>query len=56
MDLKNQIQDFLFVEKNALLNLHWTMDQFGKADFFKLQEVLNAKGKEDHLVDPLTLG
>ncbi|WP_268871773.1 hypothetical protein [Paucilactobacillus oligofermentans] len=38
-----------------LINLHWPMEAFEKADYFRFHEVLAAKEKEDRLVDPMSL-
>lgn len=55
MNLVNQVEDFDLFAKNALMNLHWSLDQFYDTDYFELMEVLNAKEEKDRLVDPLSL-
>lgn len=54
-ELKQQLDDLDMAEKEALVNLHWTLEQYENADFYDLQRVLNAKGKDNRQVDPLSL-
>lgn len=54
-ELKNQLADLDMAEKEALVNLHWTLDQYENADFYDLQRVLGAKDKDNRVVDPLSL-
>jgi hypothetical protein len=49
------LNSFDLAEKNALTNLHWTLEQYEDADYFRLNEVLSAKEEEDMPVDPLSL-
>lgn len=54
-ELKNQLENLDVAQKEALLNLHWTLEQYDNADFYDLQRVLNAKEEKDRTVDPLSL-
>lgn len=54
-ELKNQLENLDVAQKEALLNLHWTLEQYDNADFYDLQRVLNAKEEKDREVNPLDL-
>ncbi|WP_431462447.1 hypothetical protein [Streptococcus uberis] len=45
----------MLVEKQAILNFGWTIDDYENADYYKLLEVLNAKEAKDRVVDPMLL-
>ena len=53
--LKQELENLDLAEKEALMNLHWTLDDYENADFYKLQRVLNAKEEKDREIDPLSL-
>lgn len=38
--------------KQAMQYFHWTPDQYGEADYFQLQEFLNAEKPEEFNQDP----
>jgi hypothetical protein len=54
-ELENKLADFDLSAKAALLNLHWSIEQFDEANFYRLNEILAAKEPEERPVDPLTL-
>ncbi|EFD87505.1 hypothetical protein ACFIUV_08370 [Oenococcus oeni] len=53
--MTNELEDFDLFAKNALTNLHWSLDEFYETDYFELITVLNAKEKKERVVDPLEL-
>lgn len=46
-ELKNQLARFDKVEKDVLINLHWTLEDFEQSDFLRLCEVMKATGKQE---------
>jgi hypothetical protein len=52
--LENIIQDLDLAEKQALLNLGWTIDEYENADYYRLNEILSAKEPQDRVVDPMS--
>ncbi|BAP85954.1 hypothetical protein LOOC260_114180 [Paucilactobacillus hokkaidonensis JCM 18461] len=53
--MENTIEDLKIAERDCLLNMHWTLDQYEQADYFALNEILSAKDKKDRVVDPMSL-
>jgi len=45
----------LLVEKQAIINFGWTIDDYENADYYSLLEILNAKEMKDRAVDPMSL-
>ena len=52
-ELENVLQDLDLAEKQALINLGWTLDEYEDADYYRLNEVLAAKEAKDRAVDPM---
>ncbi|WP_164848069.1 hypothetical protein [Lacticaseibacillus hulanensis] len=38
--------------KSSLTQLHWTVDDFDKTDYYRLMQILGAREKEDRPIDP----
>ncbi len=53
-ELENIIQDLDLAEKQALINLGWTIDEYEDADYYRLNEILSAKEPQDRVVDPMS--
>jgi hypothetical protein len=53
--LQNKIEQFDYTEKQALIFLHWNLDDYEEADYYRLNEVLSAKEEKDRPIDPLSL-
>lgn len=41
--------------KTALQELHWSVQEYDDADYYRLREILNAKEPNDREVDPREL-
>lgn len=54
-ELKNQLEDFDVYARDALMNMHWTADQFDDTDYYRLMQIVGAKDPKDREVDPLAL-
>ncbi len=51
-ELENQLQDFRWMKKQAVMYFHWSMQDFDDADYFEMLEMMSAKDKKDRPVDP----
>ncbi|WP_369526432.1 hypothetical protein [Lacticaseibacillus paracasei] len=51
-ELKNKLEDFDYMGQNAMVNMHWTSDQFWDAEYFGFVTLLNAKNPKDRPIDP----
>ena len=51
-ELKNKLADFDYMGQNAMVNLHWTPDQFWDAEYFGFLMLLNAQNPKDRPIDP----
>lgn len=49
--VENKIREFDYMEKQAITNLHWSLEDYENTDFYRLCEVLKADGKQ--LEDPV---
>lgn len=53
-ELKNRLEDFDFAEKQAISNFGWSIDTFDETDYYRMSEVMSAKGQNNRAVDPLS--
>lgn len=51
-ELENQLQDFRWMKKQAVMYFHWSMQDFDDADYFEMLEMMSAKDKKDRPIDP----
>lgn len=51
-ELKNQLEDFRWSKKQAVVYFHWSLKDFDDADYFEMLEMMSAKDKKDRPVDP----
>lgn len=51
-EFKNQLQDFRWMKKQAVMYFHWSMQDFDEADYYEMLEMMSAKDKKDRPVDP----
>lgn len=51
-ELKNQLEDFRWSKKQAVVYFHWSLKDFDEADYFEMLEMMSAKDKKDRPVDP----
>lgn len=51
-ELENQVQDFRWMKKQAVMYFHWSMQDFDDADYFEMLEMMSAKDKKDRPIDP----
>ncbi|MFT8557885.1 hypothetical protein [Liquorilactobacillus hordei] len=52
-ELENRLEDLDLAEKQALTYLHILPSQYEEEDYYRMNEVLNAKEEKDREVDPL---
>lgn len=50
--LRNQLEDFRWSKKQAVVYFHWSLADFDEADYFEMLEMMSAKDKKDRIVDP----
>lgn len=53
--LQNKLENLDLAEKQALTYLHILPSQYEEEDFYRMNEVLNAREEKDREVDPLEL-
>ncbi|RHX74782.1 hypothetical protein D2U14_01370 [Lacticaseibacillus paracasei] len=51
-ELENQLQDFRWSKKQAVVFFHWSLNDFDEADYFEMFEMMSAKDKKDRPIDP----
>ncbi|MFY4506475.1 hypothetical protein ACJ8L9_06550 [Lacticaseibacillus rhamnosus] len=51
-ELENQVQDFRWMKKQAVMYFHWSIQDFDDADYFEMLEMMSAKDKKDRPIDP----
>lgn len=51
-ELKNQLEDFRWSKKQAVVYFHWSLKDFDDADYFEMLEMMSAKDKKDRPIDP----
>lgn len=51
-ELKNQLEDFRWMKKQAVMYFHWSMQDFDEADYYEMLEMMSAKDKKDRPIDP----
>lgn len=51
-ELENQLQDFRWMKKQAVMYFNWSMQDFDDADYFEMLEMMSAKDKKDRPIDP----
>lgn len=50
--LSNQLEDFRWSKKQAVVYFHWSLNDFDDADYYEMLEMMSAKDKKDRLIDP----
>lgn len=50
--MQNQLEDFRWSKKQAVVYFHWSLRDFDEADYFEMLEMMSAKDKKDRPVDP----
>ncbi|MFT8581109.1 MAG: hypothetical protein ABF743_07105 [Schleiferilactobacillus perolens] len=51
-ELENQLQDFRWSKKQAVVYFHWSLQNFDSADYYEMLEMMSAKSKKDRPIDP----
>ncbi|AWR92443.1 hypothetical protein DMC16_15655 [Lacticaseibacillus paracasei] len=54
-ELENQLQDFRWTKKQAVMYFHWSLQDFDDADYFEMLEMMSAKDKKDRPIDPAVM-
>lgn len=50
--LENQLEDFRWSKKQAVVYFHWSLADFDDADYYEMLEMMSAKDKKDRPIDP----
>ncbi len=52
---ETRLEDFKLFEKNAIKELHWSMEAIDRADNLRLNEIMQAREEKDRPQDPMAL-